>query len=199
METYFPIMMSSKVRTSLTDVHIVDGSHPCSDGQISERQSAKAHFRRSSSIVLESMELLNEQFMTSEAETEPAVLLSLIAYTNPDDPWNSDVTQRCANQILGRHQEQLLAPAFIIDHVLRGYIKPLFSSSKPPTVTPQGRKVISTASVSTYAQNDLDRSRKPWKFQHVSAVTVLGWAIKEMNVGNCPWIRRLLFTFFRTQ
>jgi hypothetical protein len=134
-------------------------------------------------IVFESIELLDQQIYP-ETDLEPAVLLALISYTELDDHLTSAGTQELAARILGRHEKQYLAPRFLVDFVLKGYIRPLFSGSKPSTVTPQGRKAGTAQSGGLYRQHELDLSKQPWRSQHVSTATIFGWVIKQMNVGS---------------
>lgn len=130
------------------------------------------------------IEYLDTYFLTRGTRIDENILLSWIAYTNVDDPWTSKDLEEKAGELLNRHQEQLLTPDFIVDHVLAGFIRPLFSSSRAPIITPQGRKAISAGSTSLHQANNLDSSSKAWKSRDVHAVAVFEWAVGHMDVGN---------------
>jgi hypothetical protein len=130
------------------------------------------------------IEHLDTHFLTRGKRIDEDILLSWIAYTNVDDPWTSKALQEKAGELLNRHQEQLLTPDFIVDYVLTGFIRPLFSSSRAPVITSQGRKAISASSISLHPANNLDSSSKAWKSHGVHAVAVFEWAVGHMDVGN---------------
>jgi hypothetical protein len=142
------------------------------------------HFQVRSKIIFSIMEYLDAHFLTRGTRIDEHILLSWIAYTNVDDPWTSKVLQEEAGELLNRHQEQSLTPDFIIDHVLAGFIRPLFSSSRAPAITSQGRKAINASSISLNQQNNMDSSNKAWKSRDVHAVAVFEWAVGHMDVGS---------------
>jgi Tti2 family len=130
------------------------------------------------------MQYLDTHVFLEKEEIEPSVLLGIIAYTDIQDPWTTEATKHAAEQLLARHRDQLLSHDFIIDHVLAGYIRPLFSGSKPATVTPQGRKAINPVPKVANHPSDQDSANKPWKSQDVSSLTTFRWAILNMDVSN---------------
>jgi hypothetical protein len=148
-----------------------------------------------SSIAFECMLHLQAHFLSHE-QVNPDTLLSIIAYTDAEDPWTLEATQRMAGQVLGYYQKQLNSHDFIIEHVLLGFIRPLFSDSQTPSVTSQGRKAISQTVQKLHHLPDLDASKKPWKFREVSAMTVLRWAIRNMDVSNLRLNTLILLTRF---
>jgi hypothetical protein len=120
----------------------------------------------------------------SEEQVDPDTLLSIIAYTDAEDPWTQEATQKTAEQVLIYYHKQLISHEFIIEHVLMGFIRPLFSDSQTTSITSQGRKAISQTAQKPLHLRELDASKKPWKFREVSAMTALRWAIRNMDVSN---------------
>jgi len=145
-----------------------------------------------SSTAFECMRHLQAHFLSHE-QVNSDTLLSIIAYTDAEDPWTLESTQRMAEQVLGYHQTQLISHDFIIEHVLLGFIRSLFSDSQTSSVTSQGRKAINQT---VHHLPDLDASKKPWKFREVSAMTVLRWAIRNMDVSNLRLNTLTLLTRF---
>lgn len=137
-----------------------------------------------SKIIFGIIEYLDTHFLTGGTRVDKDILLSWIAYTNVDDPWTSKDLQEKVGELINRHQEQTRTPDFIVDYILTGFIRPLFSSSRVPVITSQGRKAISASSISLHQANSLDSSSKVWKSHDVHAVAVFEWAVGHMDVGN---------------
>ena len=76
-----------------------------------------------------------------------------------------EATQRAAEQVLGYHQKQLETHEFIVEHVLVGFIRPLFSDSQTTSVTSQGRKAISQTVQKPHHLHDLDAIQKAMEVQ----------------------------------
>jgi hypothetical protein len=117
-------------------------------------------------------------------DIDPTLLLSLLAYTDIEDPWASEATQKLALELLSMHQTQLLANRFIVDYVLIGFVRPLFSNSKPPAVTPQSRKALNPMPKEYRSSGEQDPSNKPWKFRDVYTVTVFRWVVTNADVSS---------------
>lgn len=145
---------------------------------------ALEHLTLTSGIAFRCMRYLQEHFISQGKQVDPDILLSIVAYTDAEDPWTQRTVQEAAEQVLSYHQKQLISHEFIIEHVLLGYIRPLFSDSQPTSVTSQGRKALTHMVQKPRHLRDLDASKKPWKFREVSAMAVLRWAIRNMDVSN---------------
>ncbi|EAA32531.3 hypothetical protein GE21DRAFT_6288 [Neurospora crassa] len=120
----------------------------------------------------------------------PAVLVTLIAYTNPAEEWTTPELAARATLILQQHLDSAeksnpKKQGFITTHILPIYLRPLFSRSSPsqPLITPSGRP-------SAYGQNpdarpsglpDDSSKTKPWKFVDLRAITVFDWAVSEAD------------------
>lgn len=159
-------------------------SHCSADDKDLNSHIALEHFQGISETVFGIMGYLDIHFFTKGLEIDEDILLGWLAYTNVEDPWTSKVLRGLAEELLSRHQEQLLTPEFIINHVLMGFIRPLFSSTRTPAITPQGRKAINASSTTLNQQNDLDSSSKAWKSRDVHAMAVFEWAVGHMDVGS---------------
>jgi len=149
-----------------------------------------------SSIALKCIRYLQAHFISQGEQVDLNVLLSIIAYTDAEDPWTTGTAQQMAERILSYHQKQLISHEFIIEHILVGSIRPLFSDSQPSSVTSQGRKAINQTIHKPHHLRDSGPFKKPWKFRAVSAMAVLRWAIRNMDVSNLEEIYRNLLTRF---
>ncbi len=148
-----------------------------------------------SSTAFKCMRHLQARFLSQEP-VDPDALLSIIAYTDVEDSWTPEATQREAERVLDYHKEQLKTHDFLVEHVLVGFIRPLFSNSRTTSVTSQGRKALSQTVQKPYNLRGQDESKKPWKFKEVSAMTVLRWAISNMDVGSLRSTKLSMLTRF---
>ncbi|KAI1098162.1 hypothetical protein F4804DRAFT_136679 [Jackrogersella minutella] len=109
-----------------------------------------------------------------------STLLNLAAFTDTRDPWAEPRASDGLQDILSA-QTQTLGDAqlrtFIVEDILTGFIRPLFSKSRPAAVTASGRKA-EFVEPSRYDTADRDSPEtKPWKYARRYAVTVFGWAV----------------------
>jgi hypothetical protein len=136
-----------------------------------------------SSVAFKCIRHLQAHSIPHGEQLDPNVLLSTIAYTDLEDPWTTETLREEAEQVLSCHKKQLTSNEFIVNHVLLGFIRPLFSESQPSSVTSQGRKAINQTVRKPDHLRDLDASKKPWKFREVSTMAVLRWSIQNMDVS----------------
>lgn len=148
--------------------------------------AAVAEWKFASVLALKSMGLLKSYDLIRGEITNSAVLLSLLAFTRPTDIWNSMLAHEIATEILNRHSQDALSEVFIINYVLKGFIRPLFSKSRPDTITTQGRKAPNENVVNQRFKqsSDLDPATKPWKYRDIHAATVFSWAVGVADVSR---------------
>lgn len=151
-----------------------------------EIEKARAEWRLTSVFALNSIKLLISYGVIPEANTMSKVLLSLLAFTQLGDTWNSKPAYEISMDILDHQSREVLTGTFIVDYVLKGFIRPLFAKSTPRTVTSQGRKapdenlgnrIIEVAS-------SPDAISKPWKCKDIHAVTAFEWVVTRADVRS---------------
>ena len=72
------------------------------------------------------------------------------------------------------------------EDVLSDLLRPLFSKSRPATVTASGRKA-EFVEPSRYDNASAEaEARKPWKYDRRYAVTVFEWAVQHSDVSLFP-------------
>ncbi|KAL2157480.1 hypothetical protein VTH06DRAFT_6031 [Thermothelomyces fergusii] len=119
------------------------------------------------------------------------VLLTLLAYsgdeTRPCRPGAETATRAAADRLL---QQQFGVPGaptkehFVTETVLQAFLRPLFSKSKPSTITASGRKaeyVDGAAASRAESMPDDTALTKPWKFTDLRAIPAAGWAVREAD------------------
>ncbi|KAL2189818.1 hypothetical protein L209DRAFT_797438, partial [Thermothelomyces heterothallicus CBS 203.75] len=124
----------------------------------------------------------------SPVRLDDEVLLTLLAYTDETRPQRpSTETRATADRLL---QQQLLgvpgAPTkeqFITETVLQTFLRPLFSKSKPSTITASGRKAEYVDGAASRAESmpDDTAQTKPWKFTDLRTIPAVGWAVREAD------------------
>ncbi|KAL2023969.1 hypothetical protein VTK56DRAFT_204 [Thermocarpiscus australiensis] len=148
------------------------------------RDQLVEHCRSVSNLGMQALEALTKQTSSARLDDEE-VLLTLVAFTDESQEWSDPETAAIASTILkqlfsssGPTKEQ-----FITETVLQRYLRPLFSKSKPSSVTASGRKAAYTDSLDTRGQSIPDDSAqtKPWKYIDLRAVPAVAWAVSEAD------------------
>ena len=117
----------------------------------------------------------------SPGEPDIAVSTCLAAFSDGNDAWNSPRTQKQASLLAEDYVESGHLPALLAS-ILQNRIKPLFSQSKNPAITQQGRRAIDPIPNNETLHSDLDASSKPWKHRNVYIVTVFQWVLSHLSV-----------------
>ena len=117
----------------------------------------------------------------SPGEPDIAVSTCLAAFSDGNDAWNSPRTQKQASLLAKDYVESGHLPALLAS-ILQNRIKPLFSQSKNPAITQQGRRAIHPIPSNETSHGDLDASSKPWKHRDVYMVTVFQWVLSHLSV-----------------
>ncbi|KAK4151349.1 mitochondrial CCA tRNA nucleotidyltransferase [Chaetomidium leptoderma] len=115
------------------------------------------------------------------------VLYALLVYADETQTWGSPETTASASRLL---EQQLDMPGgaptreqFLTETVLQHYLRPLFSKSKPSSITASGRRA-------EYADNAAGRGEsipeesaltKPWKYTDLRAIPAVAWAVREAD------------------
>jgi hypothetical protein len=125
----------------------------------------------------------------SPSSVDPRILISLIGYTNEQDPWTTSSFITLSQSTLRRFKTQAESSDFIIKDIFTDYIRPLFLKTKKlESITTSGRKAMPSSAPSARfnAANELDHKNMPWRYDLVYTVTVLGWAIENIAVCITP-------------
>lgn len=125
-------------------------------------------------------------------------LISAAAFTSSDESWTTTASAELSRKLLEDHfgsqvEQQQKRAKFITEDVLSDLLRPLFSKSRPATVTASGRKA-EYVEPSRYDNASAEaEARKPWKYGRRYAITVFEWALLNSDVGisllfttHCP-------------
>jgi hypothetical protein len=126
------------------------------------------------------------------------VLLVMAAFTDQDDDWTNDDVCAVARAVLSKQLSTYHDHAeFLTNVVLKGYLAPLFKTSRPSAITASGRKREFTDSLEKpRGLPDETRKTKPWKYMHLGSVAVLTWVLSEADVGSPIFIVWVCFGLF---
>lgn len=151
------------------------------------RDQLVRHCRAVSSLGVQVFEALVNQ--STQARLDDDVLLTLVALADGRaQDWADPETAALAGRILESEFVATNGPAkedFITETVLQRYLRPLFSRSKPSSITASGRKAEYTdSSAPSRGQSMPDDSAqtKPWKYIDLRAVPAVAWAVNEADV-----------------
>ncbi|KAK0666672.1 hypothetical protein QBC41DRAFT_325278 [Cercophora samala] len=150
------------------------------DALSSTRKDLNKHCKATSVIGLQCLEAIDNVFNPSTLDDD--TLLTLIAYSHPDENWSEDPikTAKLAAAILKTYPFPNKAD-FITSKVLQSYLRPLFSKSKPSTITSSGRKAEYQTDNSRDGIPDDTAATKPWKFTDLRSIPVFSWAVTEAD------------------
>ena len=122
---------------------------------------------------------------------DDAALLTTIAFADESEPWATEATSKLASELLTQQlDEDTVKRQFIAEAILRDYLRPLFSKSRPATVTASGRKAEYIDPERQSGLPDDSRKTKPWKYEDLRAIPVLSWAVEAADVSYItylPW------------
>ncbi|KAH7035688.1 uncharacterized protein B0I36DRAFT_264958 [Microdochium trichocladiopsis] len=146
------------------------------DGDTADYQNV----RQSASIGIDLVHLITSQ---DDVELSAAATVALIAYTDATVQWSDPDLAESAQEVLDAHFDHgnTSVQQFILEDVLHAFIRPLFSKSRPATVTASGRKAefVQTSRYDTF--NADAEANKPWKYQSRYAITVFAWTVDHAD------------------
>ena len=115
------------------------------------------------------------------------LIMCFICFSRTEDPWT---TQASSTEALNWLQGFVTAQdakrtdfQYLLTDLLRNYVKPAFVRSKNSTVTPAGRKAISSLPPKIEASID-EKNTKPWKNDQIYILSVFEWILAQLNVRN---------------
>ena len=132
------------------------------------------------------LDILNTLLTKHGAKPDTATLLTIAAFSNSDDGWTTTSSAALARGLLDKHfgdRDEEQRARFITEDVLTGFLRPLFSKSRPATVTASGRKA-EFVEPTRYDGGDDAEARKPWKYERRYAVSVFEWAVEHSDVSS---------------
>ncbi|KAH6856481.1 hypothetical protein B0I37DRAFT_301774 [Chaetomium sp. MPI-CAGE-AT-0009] len=138
-----------------------------------------------SGLGIAALEALMKQ-LTTPVRLEDEVLYTLLAYTDKPQSGGSHETEIITSRLL---EQQFNVPGsstkeqFLTETVLQAYLRPLFSKSKPASITTSGRKAEYTDSAASKGESMPDESAvtKPWKYTDMRAIPAVAWAVREAD------------------
>ncbi|KAJ5980842.1 hypothetical protein N7481_008140 [Penicillium waksmanii] len=114
--------------------------------------------------------------------SSPDVIVAMASFTSKKDPWTTNDSNNCAEIHLNMACQNDLWP--IIERVLREKVRPLFTKTKNPAITSEGRKSLHPVARTRFDGGALDDSTKPWKTTDVYAPAVLSWIICQYKLTD---------------
>lgn len=120
------------------------------------------------------------------AKDDAQVLYTATALADAGQPWTTDTAATTATRLLTDHFQRAADKTdWIVDGILKQYLRPLFARSRPPTVTESGRKAAfpsnpggdNTGPKRGATTNSESPQAKPWKYVDMRAISVFAWAV----------------------
>ena len=109
----------------------------------------------------------------------------LASFTGAHDSWTTPEAYKYATNLL----QTLMGPdddkavQDLLAALLEKKVKPLFTKTKNPAITAQGRKAIHPLPAAPDF-SDSEVEIKPWKFRAAYIITVFGWILGHLDVST---------------
>ncbi|OTA63163.1 hypothetical protein K449DRAFT_37715 [Hypoxylon sp. EC38] len=156
----------------------------CSGALLDEDTTDYEVLQRKGELGLRTIEQLTKTPLTPPFRLRHSTLLRLTAFTDEADPWATAESSALARNLIGAQLQvpgESQARSFIVEEILTGFLRPLFSKSRPAAITASGRKA-EYVEPSRYESIDRETPEtKPWKYTHRYAVTVFAWAVQHAD------------------
>lgn len=113
-------------------------------------------------------------------------LLTVISFTAPGvtDPWTTQETCDTARDLLSQQLLHKLNRSDLTETILKEYLRPAFSKSRPKAVTASGRKAEFPEEDDPHrGLADDTKEAKPWKYEDHRAITVFHWMVFTAEVS----------------
>lgn len=128
---------------------------------------------------LEILQILSRGFSAKFSEQ---TLLTTVAFTNPAESWSTPETNTLSRALIEQQLSHLDREEFLVETILKGYLRPLFSKSRPKAVTASGRKAEFPDEVDPHrGLTEETKEVKPWKYADLRAITVFGWTVETAD------------------
>lgn len=129
------------------------------------------------------------------AKLSEDTLLTTISFTDTSSgsdgvsgsyPWTTPGASRLAGETvegqLASHYEE---DDLLVETILKRYLRPMFSKSRPKAVTASGRKAEFPDEDDPHrGLSDENKEVKPWKYADHRALAVFQWAVRVAKVGS---------------
>ncbi len=154
--------------------------------------------QRCRAVAEDGMAVLHIAMQSGATRLSEQAVYTLIAFSDQSQPWvstaavSSSAAALLDSELSGRDRDE-----FIVEQVLKGYLRSLFAKSRPATVTASGRKAAFVRDRDGVDGLELENRRgKPWKYEDFRAILVFTWAVHGSDVGLPPVYGRFLISFY---
>lgn len=151
---------------------------------LTEDKNIQEESRLKSELATELLVLIaSKAALTLDNQFVPHSLHAIVAmasFTSEKDPWTTKSSNNCAEVYLNLACQKDLWS--IIERVLKEKVRPLFTKTKNPAITNEGRKNLHPVPRTPFDGGVLDDSTKPWKNTNIYAPAVLSWIICQYKV-----------------
>ncbi|RAH67713.1 tRNA adenylyltransferase [Aspergillus aculeatinus CBS 121060] len=136
---------------------------------------------------------LNKVHPIGKAANIPNILVALASFTSEADPWSTEKAHRISIDILRGFSATTRSDGTLWTHletVLKERIRPLFTKTRNPAITAEGRKNFHPVPLARFDLTTLDPEAKPWKAFAVYSTTVFSWALAQYDSTSITQLER---------
>ncbi|TGO23486.1 hypothetical protein BPAE_0130g00040 [Botrytis paeoniae] len=131
------------------------------------------------SLCILSIEHLLSISSNTSQSPKNSTLLSLIPFTSTNYAWTTPQSQLIAVTILDKYESYAKSPEFLVNHLLRSFIRLIFSEAPTPeSITASSRKAHpSSAPPRHFDILESSPSKQPWRSNIPYTIPVLQWIV----------------------
>ncbi|KAF7945706.1 uncharacterized protein EAE97_004744 [Botrytis byssoidea] len=172
-----------KLEDHLSKKLLPDGKIFSLDKIDEERKSDKVHkikqHKEKYNLCIISIENLLRISSNISQPPKNSTLLSLIPFTSTNYAWTTCQSQPIAITILDKYESYAKSPEFLVNHLLRSFIRLIFSEAPTPeSITASSRKAFpSSAPPRHFDILESSPSKQPWRSTIPYTIPVLQWIV----------------------
>lgn len=114
--------------------------------------------------------------------SSPDAVTAMAIFTSEQEPWSTTETATEACMFINVACQDRMSS--ILERLLKEKIRPLFSKSRNPAVTREGRKDLHPVPLPRFDGSILDDSTRPWKNTDIYATSLLRWIVSQYTVWS---------------
>ncbi|PYH41573.1 tRNA adenylyltransferase [Aspergillus saccharolyticus JOP 1030-1] len=112
------------------------------------------------------------------------ILVALASFSSTSDPWTTGEAHSISIEVLREFSATARSDGSlwtILETTLKKKIRPLFTKTRNPAITAEGRKNFHPVPLARFDLTTLDPEAKPWKAFAVYSTTVFAWILSQYD------------------
>ncbi|RAL14851.1 tRNA adenylyltransferase [Aspergillus homomorphus CBS 101889] len=121
------------------------------------------------------------------------IFIALASFSSESDPWTTKETHKISIDVLSKFSATTRSDGSLwalLETTLKEKIRPLFTKTRNPAITAEGRKNFHPVPLARFDLTTLDPEAKPWKAFAVYSATVFSWILAQYDSSAISHLER---------